>query len=155
VYYGISGGLKFVPGTYHVFGNNGSVGYLGNLTTNVNTALNGRLVTNGPAFISALMLYTNLTFASDHLPMVADYTIPMPAPRITSFSFLGTNLTLTVTNGITNAVYAVLMSTNLPSPLTNWTSLATYTATGGVFTFTATNVVDKTAARRFYMLNGK
>ena len=155
VYYGVSGGLKFVAGTYHVFGNNGSVAYLGNLTTNVNTALNGKLVTNGPVFIGALMLYTNLTYASDHLPVVADYTIPMPAPRITSFSIVGTNLTLTATNGITNAVYAVLMHTNLASPLTNWAPLATHTATSGVFTFTATNVVNKTAPQRFYILKGK
>lgn len=155
VYSGLAGGLKFIPGTYHVFGNNGSVAYLGNLTTNVNTALNGKLITNGPVFIGARMLYTNLTYAADHLPVVADYTIPMPAPVITGFSLAGANLTMTVTNGITNAVYAVLMQTNVAAPLTNWLSPASYTATSGVFTFTATNVVDGTASSRFYRLRGK
>jgi hypothetical protein len=155
VYSGISGGLKFVPGTYHIFGNNGSIPYLANVTTNLNTALTGRLATNGPVFISATQLYTDLTNASDHLPCVADYTIPMPAPRITSFSLAGTNLTLTATNGITNAVYAVLMQTNVTAPLTNWTTLATYTVTSGVFTFTATNVVSMAAPGRFYILKGK
>jgi hypothetical protein len=155
VYSGISGGLKFVPGTYHIFGNNGSIPYLANVTTNLNTALTGRLATNGPVFISATQLYTDLTNASDHLPCVADYTIPMPAPRITSFSLAGTNLTLTATNGITNAVYAVLMQTNVTAPLTNWTTLATYTVTSGVFTFTATKVVSMAAPGRFYILKGK
>lgn len=155
VYYGVSGGLKFVPGTYHVFGNNGSISYLGNVTASSNTALTNRLATNGPVFISATQLYRDLTNASDHLPCVADYTVPMPVPRITSFIFAGTNLTLTATNGITNAVYVVLMTTNLAAPLTNWTSLATYTATSGGFTFTATNVVSKTVPKRFYILQGK
>lgn len=155
VYYGISGGLKYIPGTYHVFGNNGSIAYLGNVTSNANTALSNKLVTNGPVFISAAQTFTNLTGAADHMPVVADYSIPMPAPRITSLSLAGVNLTLTATNGITNAVYSLIMSTNITSALTNWTTLATYTATGGVFTFTATNVVDRTAAKRFYSLQGK
>jgi len=43
-----------------------------------NTALSNRLITNGPVFISAAQLYLDLTNASDHLPVVADYTIPMP-----------------------------------------------------------------------------
>ena len=155
VYSGISGGLKFVSGTYHVFGNNGSIPYLGNVTASSNTALNNRLATNGPVFLTATQIYTDLTNASDHLPVVADYTLPMPAPRITSFRLVGTNLALTATNGITNAVYAVLMHTNLASPLTNWATLATYTATSGSFTFTATNVVNPAGPGRFYILKGK
>ena len=155
VYYGTTGGLALVAGTYHVFGNNGTVPYLGGLTNGANTALSNKLVTNGPVFISALQTYTNLIYASDHLPVVADYTIPMPAPRITSFSIVGTNLTLSVTNGITNAVYVVLMSTNVATAFTNWTAVASNTAATGNFTFTATNVVNKTAAQRFYLLKAR
>ena len=47
------------------------------------------------------------------------------------------------------------MHTNLAAPFTNWIALASYTATSGVFTFTATNAVDKTAPQRFYLLKGK
>ena len=155
VFYGTAGGLALVPGSYHVFGNNGTTPYLGSVNSGSNTALTGRLVTNGPVFITVLQLLADLASASDHLPVVADYTIPVPAPRITGFSFAGTNLTLTATNGITNAVYAVLMHTNLAAPFTNWTALASYTATSGVFTFTATNAVDKTAPQRFFLLKGK
>ena len=32
--------------------------------------------------ISAAQLYTDLTTASDHLPVVADYTIPISAPGL-------------------------------------------------------------------------
>ncbi|HTY88168.1 MAG TPA: hypothetical protein VMB80_11935 [Candidatus Acidoferrum sp.] len=155
VYTGLPGGLAFVPGTYHVFGNNGSISYLGSVTASGNTALNKRLVTTGPTFIGDTQLYLDLTNASDHLPVVVDYTIPVPVPRITGFSFLNTNLQLTVANSITGGVFTVLMSTNAALPLANWTALATNTATDGSFSLTVTNAVIPTAAREFYILMEK
>ncbi len=155
VYHGATGGLKYIPGTYHTFGNNGTTAYYGAASDPGNDSLINRLVTNGPVFIGASQLYIDLTGAADHLPVVADYTIPMPAPRITSFSLVGTNLTITATNGITNAVYVVLMHTNLASPLPNWSMVATCAATGGVFTVTATNAASKSVPGRFYILEGK
>jgi hypothetical protein len=155
IFYGTGGGLTYVAGTFHAFGNNGTTPYFGSVNSGANTALNNRLATNGPVFIPAGQLYLDLTNASDHLPVVADYTIPMPVPRISSFSLAGTNLTLTVTNGITNTLYTVLMSTNLSVPVTNWTALATGTATGGSFTLTATNAVNPAAPGRFYILQEK
>jgi len=77
VLYGVANGLAYVPGTYHAFGNNGSTIYQGSVNNSGNTALNSDLNTNGVG-ISASQLYTNLTTASDHLPVVADYTIPIP-----------------------------------------------------------------------------
>ena len=151
VYYGTGGGLALIPGTHHHFGNNGTTAYLGSVNTAGNTALN-HLVTNGPIFISAAQLFLDLTNASDHLPVVADYTIPIPAPQITSVKLSGTNLTLSVTNGITNAVYFVLMNTNLSSALTNWTAVASNTAPAGNFPLTVTNAFSPTAPQRFFIL---
>ena len=155
VYYGAPGGLKYVPGSYHVFGNNGTTPYFGSVNSGSDTAMNNRLVTNGPVFISAAQLYLDLTDASDHLPVVADYTIPIPAPVITGVSLAETNLIFTVTNGITNAAYTVLMSTNVASPLANWLAVATNIATGGSFTLTATNAVNPAAPGQFYLLRSK
>lgn len=152
VYYGAPGGLKYMPGTYHVFANNGLIPYYGTVNSGTNTALNNRLVTNGPVFISAAQLYLDLTNASDHLPVVADYTVPVPAPVISAIDSAGTNLVISVTNGITNAVYVLLGSTNLVSALTNWTALATSTATAAGFTFTATNAVPVSPPQQFYIL---
>jgi PKD repeat protein len=76
VYYGVAGGLAYVSGTYHTFGNNGSTPYLSSIIQQ-NTSLNSSLQSNPP--ISAAQCYTNLYGASDHLPVVADYTIPVPA----------------------------------------------------------------------------
>ncbi len=116
VYYSVPGGLQYVPGTYHAFGNNGTTPYLGTISSRANTSLNNRLVTNAPAFISAAQLYLNLTDASDHLPVVADYTIPLPAPVISSFNPVGKNLVFNVANCVTGGVLTVLMSTNLAFP---------------------------------------
>jgi len=65
VYYGVAGGLALVPGTYHAFGNNGTTPYKSSVNSGSNTALNNRLVTNGPVFISAAQLYLDLTTASE------------------------------------------------------------------------------------------
>jgi hypothetical protein len=141
-----------VPGTYHVFGNNGTTAYLSTVNSGSNTALTN-LVPG--ATISAAQLLFDLTDASDHLPVVADYTIPIPAPRITSVNRAGSNLILTATNGITNGVYTVLMSTNIGAAFTNWNAVATNIASSGTFTLTATNGVDVTAPQRFFILRGK
>jgi hypothetical protein len=155
IYYGTPGGLKFVPGTYHTFGNNGTTAYYGSVNNGADTALNNRLVTNGPVFISAAQLYLDLANASDHLPVVADYTIPVPAPVITSFCLAGTNLVLNVANTITGGVFTVLVSTNISFPLTNWTTLATATAMNGSFALTVTNAVNPAAPGTFFKLQEK
>jgi hypothetical protein len=155
VYFGTSGGLALVTGTYHPFANNGTTAYLGSANSGNNTALNNNLVTNGPVFINAAQLYVDLTGGADHLPVVADYTIPLPAPVIAGFNLTGTNLVFNVANSITGGVFTVLMSTNLALPLANWTALATNVAPGGVFTFTATNAVNPAAPGQFYLLQEK
>jgi PKD repeat protein len=86
VYYGAPGGLQYVPGTYHSFGNNASIPYQSSVVNSANTALNG-IPTN--ALISRAQTYTNLTGATDHLPIVADYTIPIPSTAPVA-SFTGT-----------------------------------------------------------------
>jgi PKD repeat protein len=78
VLFGVAGGLAYVPGTYHAFGNNGTTPYFGSVNSGSDTALNNDLETN--ALISAAQLYQDLSTASDHLPIVADYTIPVPIP---------------------------------------------------------------------------
>ncbi|HUC83905.1 MAG TPA: hypothetical protein VL970_01835, partial [Candidatus Acidoferrales bacterium] len=96
VYYDAPGGLQYVPGTYHAFANNASMAYGRSVSGGTDTALENDLATNGPAFISASQLCIDLTGASDHLPVVADYTIPMPAPGISGLSVAGTNLVFAV-----------------------------------------------------------
>jgi len=149
IFYSQPGGLGLVTNTYHSFGNNASLTYGASVNNATNTALNN-LVAGAP--ISASQLRLDLTGASDHLPVVADYTIPLPAANLTGVSLAGTSLTLTATNGLTNQAYTVFMSTNLLIPLTNWTALATNVATGVNFTLTLTNAVNPAAPASFFRL---
>jgi PKD repeat protein len=88
VYHGVPGGLALVPGTYHIFGNNGTTPYHGSVNSTSNTALNASLAPG--ATVTAAALYQDLTTASDHLPVVADYTIPL-SPLVASFTASPTN----------------------------------------------------------------
>ncbi len=151
VYYGTPGGLALVPGTYHVFGNNGTTAYYGSVNSGANTSLNNKLATNGPVFISASQLLLDLTTGSDHLPVVADYTIPtavaVPAPVFQSVT--ATDGTITFTwNAVSNADYQLQYNTDLTQ--TNWTDLGSLiTATNDVMTSSDSLGPDE---QRFYRL---
>ncbi len=152
VYFGTPGGLTLVPGTYHAFANNATTAWGNSVNNGADTALSTDLVMDGPVFISASQLYLDLTDASDHLPMVADYAIPLPAPFITNTSTDGTNIYLNVADCITNEVITVLTSTNMTLPIASWTALTANVATSDNFTITATNAVNQTSPMQFYIL---
>ncbi len=63
-------GLEYAAGSYHTFGNNGSVPVNGNINSASNTALPGL-----PNRTQALNL---LTTVADHLPVVADFLLLSP-----------------------------------------------------------------------------
>lgn len=67
-------GLDYVAGTYHTFGNNGSVALNGNINSASNTAL--------PDLPNRLAVLNLLTTVTDHLPVVADYRIVGAAPAV-------------------------------------------------------------------------
>jgi hypothetical protein len=152
VYYGAPGGLQYVPGTYHTFGNNGTTAYYANVANGADTALNSDLVTNGPVFVSAYSLYNDLTNASDHLPVVADYTVPLPAPVFTGVAVSGNNLTFNVADGVTGAVYTVWTSTNLALAPSHWTPVTANFGPAGNFTLTVTNASSSGSLAGFYLL---
>ena len=147
VYSGAAGGLALVPGTYHVFGNNGTTPYYGSVNSGSNTALKSDLASG--AIISAAQLYLDLTNASDHLPVVADYTIPITVPAPVLQSVTGTGGMVTFTwSAVVSAVYQLQCRTNLVQG--NWSNLGS--------AITATNTVISAAdsigpdPQRFYRL---
>jgi hypothetical protein len=152
VYYGTPGGFAFIPGTYHAFGNNGTTPYNGSVATGPDTALNNDLVTNGPVFISAYSLYQDLANASDHLPVVADYSVPIPAPVFAGVAASGNNLTFGVADGITGAVYTLWTATNLMLARANWVPVTTNICPASNFTLTVTNAFDSGSPAGFYLL---
>ena len=68
-------GLHYVAGSFNIFGNNGTVPLNQSVNQTSNTALNGLVGSVTPASARAA-----LTTASDHLPVVADYTVVSPTP---------------------------------------------------------------------------
>ncbi|HEY1628365.1 MAG TPA: hypothetical protein VGF52_00820 [Tepidisphaeraceae bacterium] len=68
-----SAGLSYISGTYHTFGNNGTT-FNGSVTDASNTALAGL-----PDRSSVL---EDLTSVTDHLPVVADYSLVVPEPVV-------------------------------------------------------------------------
>ncbi len=76
VYNGTStAGLRYVPGSFNIFGNNGSMALGKSVGQSTNTALNGLVGSITPAAARSA-----LTTASDHLPVVADYVVVPPTP---------------------------------------------------------------------------
>jgi PKD repeat protein len=114
VYYDVAGGLQYVPGTYHSFGNDATTPWGTTVNSTNNTALNDLdpVLTNLYK-LGATQIYIDLTNATDHLPIVADYTIPIgtTAPPTASF-------TATPTNGVAPLLVA-FTDTSMGTP-TSW-----------------------------------
>jgi len=72
-------------------------------------------------------------------------------PVIGSTTVSGGNLIFSGTGGVANGSYAVLTTTNLTTPLTNWTSLVTnsFDNTGA---FSSTNAIATGTPQRFYRI---
>ncbi|MFO0939538.1 MAG: MBG domain-containing protein [Pirellulales bacterium] len=87
-------GLEYRSGSYHTFGNNGSVPVNGDINSSSSTALSG--------LSNRLTVLNLLTTVSDHLPVVADYTIPAnPTVTVTSGSAVYNGTTYTATASVT------------------------------------------------------
>jgi hypothetical protein len=145
VYYGLAGGLALVPGSYHVFGNNGMTPYQGSVSDG-----NSALTNLAPAApIDASMLYHDLTNASDHLPVVADYTIPVPLPMLRlvnvaplaggGVQFYVTNMGGTAITASQQARIGILSTTNTAVPLMNWVAVTNSVLTNGLLHVKDTN----------------
>jgi len=75
--------------------------------------------------------------------------VPWSGPRIDSISVSGTNLFLRITDGLLGGAYEVLASTNIATPLTNWTILSSGTF-DWLGTTTITNAITAGEPERFF-----
>jgi len=81
----------------------------------------------------------------------APFTVP---PHISTITLTGTNLTVTGTNAQSGALYYMLTSTNLQTPLNQWIPVGTNIAPGANnFSFTITNAVNPKDPRQFYIFS--
>jgi endonuclease/exonuclease/phosphatase family metal-dependent hydrolase len=119
VYYQVASGLSYMPGTYHCFGNNATTTWGNSVNLSANTALNDLdpVKTNATG-LNAAALLRDLTGASDHLPVVVDYSIPPSSTLLSgssSVSFGVVNVGASLTNMITvtNTGGATLVLSNV------------------------------------------
>jgi exonuclease III len=78
IYNDTTGNLDYVANSYHAFGNDGSINEGQNIDSlPTNTALSDLV---GPLTASTVLNAMQTSLGSDHLPVVADYTIAVPEP---------------------------------------------------------------------------
>lgn len=105
---------------------------------------------------SATLILTELPGTAKTLRFYARAQSESLIPFLTGFSFVGTNLTLNVSNGVAGETYYVLTSTNLTTPLSQWSPIASnLLAANGLFTIIATNAVSHNTPHQFYILRGQ
>jgi uncharacterized repeat protein (TIGR03803 family) len=76
-------------------------------------------------------------------------------PAITGTSLDFPNLTIGATGGLAGWTYTVVMSSDLGTPLNQWTPVSTTVlSAGGAFNIAVTNAVSSTAPHRFFILRG-
>jgi len=92
-------GLEYRTGSYHTFGNNGSVAVNGNIDDASSTAL--------PGLANRLSVLTLLRTVSDHLPVVADYTFPISASIVKRQVFYSGSTNAAFGDGSGNPINAI------------------------------------------------
>jgi secreted trypsin-like serine protease/endonuclease/exonuclease/phosphatase family metal-dependent hydrolase len=92
-------GLEYRTGSYHTFGNNGSVAVNGNIDDASSTAL--------PGLANRLSVLTLLRTVSDHLPVVADYTFPITASVVNRQVFYSGSTNAAFGDGSGNPINAI------------------------------------------------
>jgi len=87
VYNDTAGGLNFISGSYHPFGNNGTEHEGDSINAGTNTSLNDTqgngtqgFAGTGTFTVSQILDAESVSLGSDHLPVVADYSIVIPEP---------------------------------------------------------------------------
>jgi fibronectin-binding autotransporter adhesin len=134
----------------------------------------GGTVTNGQTFqlfVASNGVYNTASFSSVMLPAATGLSwtnnlafngtitagvvvVPPTPPAITGISLTGTQLIISGTSSATDLsyTYSVLTTTNLLSPVANWTVLSTGSAFIPGGNFRTTNTVNPNALQNYYML---
>ena len=128
-------------------------------------AMSAALVTNLQAggevdlFLTAIdpgigFVFYSRNFAGKPSSLPSLVVSAVSQPGLSAIAVAGTNIVLTVTNGVAGGTYYVLTSTNLGSPFSQWTPVATNVlTTGGPFGITLTNAVNaNNPPPRFFIL---
>lgn len=110
--------------------------------------LTGAFATITPATPGAGLAWNTNQLSAGIISVVSTV---VPQPVINSTVVSGGNLIFSGTNGTASGTYYVLTSTDVATPLSNWTPIATNTfGPGGVFS--VTNAIVPSTPKRFYVI---
>ena len=105
---------------------------------------------------TATPILTELPATAKRLRFYAGPQSESPVPFLMSSSLAGTNLILNVAKGVAGKTYCVLASTNLATPLSQWSPIASNLLTAnGLFTIIATNAVSSKTPHQYYILRAQ
>jgi len=110
-------------------------------------------------FLTAADPLTGFTFYSRNFGTAAFHPCleisALPQPGIAGLKLSGSDVILTVSNGVAGENYNILGTTNLTLPLNHWLLVASYTpASSGSFTITSTNAAA-TASGQFFTIEAQ
>jgi fibronectin type 3 domain-containing protein len=136
---------------YNVFRSQIAGGFDTKLASNVSsTTYTDTNVTPGVTYYYSLTA-TNPAGQSDFSGQASATLSPATLPTFGTITISGTNLLVSGTNGTAGMNYLMLTSSNLTSPLTNWSVLATNTfGPGGGFN--TTNPLNPDSPQQFYRI---
>ena len=127
-----------------------------NFTLSVKAGAGGN-VTNTASVVSSAADPSPADNTATLVTAITTTIIPTVSPNISSFSLVGGNVVINGTNGQSSGTYYLLASTNVATPLSQWTTVATNivntNGASGAFTFTGTNVASPGAGQQFYILS--
>jgi fibronectin-binding autotransporter adhesin len=144
----VSAGSFVLGGTVTVTNLSGALTAGQTFTFLAGTALSGAFsVANLPP-LSAGLGWSNNLAVNGSLTVVT--VTPPPQPHVTGVSLSSGSLVMTGTNGSPGQSFSVLSTTNLATPLSQWTLAATNTFGGA--NFSITNPVNPTAPQNYFIL---
>lgn len=149
-----SSGLEYRTGTYRPFGNNGSLPVNSNINDAGNTAL---ALTTPLAAADRTTVLNFLTTASDHLPVVADFTFPSGPTAVSSYAVNGgtqRSMVKNITVTFNAAVPAALTASNFAIAGFAGTINVAHTAgsTTAVISFSGTGTQNTSLSDGLYTL---
>lgn len=130
-----------------------TIDYFDTFTTNaVELTQNGVILTYTPpeGYVGADQFTYTITDGTDWVPgTVTIWVNPLQMPNVTSPTIVGTNLVFSLTAGAPLCSFSVLSSTNINTPLSEWTIelVGSFNLSG---TATVTNAIAPSTLQKFY-----
>jgi hypothetical protein len=105
---------------------------------------------------SATVILTELASTAKRVRFYTGAQSPAVVPGLMGLTLVGKNLMFNVSKGVAGKTYYVLAGTNLATPLSQWSPIASNLPTAnGFFTIIATNAANNKVPQQYYILRSQ